>query len=241
MNIRNCRVIVCCFLDGRSARNNSPTSKIECLNLIKETILIERDLNSDVSYDLIIINHDTNYVEGNSYLESINNSRIKNGFIKVVTTENKGLSFDGFNTAFEMFMHNYDYWIFTEDDHIIFHENYFHKLLEEFNSNKKNGFLSLAPKSKSQPEHSGGGFGITSTENLKKIYDKLGSLPCLRTKGSSVLAEIYFTHEFVQNDMSIIENKTFCLSPINIEKCKDHQINLKDNDKNLPYLYRVGL
>src|SRR5210317_726357 len=229
MNTKSCRVIVCCFLDGRSSRNNSPTTKNQCLDLMKQIISAECTLSSDVPYDIIIINHDTGYVEGNNYLSSINNLSTKNGVIKVVTTENKGLSFDGYNTAFEMFREDYEYWIFSEDDHVLFHHNYFHKLILEFNSLEQTGFLALAPKSNSALEHSGGGFGLTTRENLQKIYDKEGSLPCLRTKGNRAAAEVFFTNAFVQNGMSIVENKTFCLSPINVEKCKDHLINLKQN------------
>lgn len=241
MNIESCRVITCCFLDGRSPRNNSPGTREQCLDLMKKIISVECELNSDTPYDIIIVNHDTGYVEGNKYLESIDGLKTKSGIIRVVTTENKGLSLDGFNTAFEMFSEDYRYWIFSEDDHVLFHHNYFHKLILEFNSLEQTGFLALAPKSNSTPEHSGGGFGLTTRENLQKIYDKEGSLPCLRTKGNRVAAEVFFTNAFVQNGMSIVENKTFCLSPINVEKCADHLINLKQNINNLPHLFKVGM
>lgn len=242
MHTRACRIIVNCFLDGRSSRNNSPPTKEDCLRLLKEVIKAERKIESQTSYDLIIVNHQTGFEAGDEYLNNLNMKKTKNGKIIVVNTENKGVSFDGYNTAFEIFQKDYDYWIFTEDDHILFADNYYDKLIKEFESLDNIGFLALAPKSKDlRIEHSGGGFGLTTTKSLKKIYDKFGKLPCLETHKTRAAAEVFFTNAFIQIGLNIVENKNYSLAPINVEQCKDHMINLKQDKNNLPFLFKVGL
>lgn len=242
MTTKACRVIVNCFLNGRDERNNSPLTTSECLQMIKNVVNVERAIPSETNYDLIIINHQTGFEVGDEYLNSLNNEPTKNGKIIVVNTENKGLSMDGYNTAFEMFQKDYDYWIFSEDDHILFAENYYDKLIEEFESLDNIGFLALAPKSKDLTiEHSGGGFGLAETKSLKKIYDKFGKLPCLETHKTRTAAEIFFTNAFAQIGLNIVENKTYCLAPINVHQCQDHMINFKGNENDLPFLFKVGL
>jgi hypothetical protein len=69
----SCRVIVNCFLDGRSSRNNSPPNKISGLNFLKKIVETESNIESNTKYDLIILNHNTDYLIGNEYIDSINN------------------------------------------------------------------------------------------------------------------------------------------------------------------------
>ena len=72
MTTKACRVIVNCFLNGRDARNNSPSSTSECLQMIKNVINVERAVPSETNYDLIIINHQTGFKIGDDYLNSLN-------------------------------------------------------------------------------------------------------------------------------------------------------------------------
>jgi hypothetical protein len=239
---RNCRVIVNCFLDGRSSSNNSPTTKEKCLQLLKKVIEYEQNIESDILYDLIIINHNTNYTEGNSYIDSINNTTTKHGNIICLTTQNKGLSFDGYKTAFEIFKDKYDYWIFSEDDHILYVDNYFSLLLNEYKSHDNIGFLAFAPISDHMFRHSGGGFGLTTTDNLNEVIDKIGNLPCLTTGYDIRKSEVFFTHNFIKIGKELILQKTFSCFPRNHSKCVDHT---RHRQKNIlldtgNYFFEVG-
>jgi hypothetical protein len=241
---RCCRVIVNCFLDGRSPRNNSPVTRAQCLELLKKVVDVEETNIKENNYDIIIINHDTGFQEGNRYLDSINNKNIGNGIIRVVHTENKRVSFDGYNTAFQMFKKEYDYWIFSEDDHILFADSYYKRLIDDFESleTQNIGFLALAPISKVYTNrHSGGGFGLTKTEFLETISkNQNGSLSCLANKGCIRIAEICFTNDFIKNGFNLIENNIFYLSPKNLDKCEDHKINFTAQE-NREFLFQVGL
>lgn len=248
-DLRCCRVVVSCFIDGRDNRNNSPPNARSVATFLDRVIRAENENDSDIPYDLIIINHDVGFSEGNEYINRINNTETKNGKIHAINVPNKGLSFDGYNTAFENFRENYDYWIFSEDDHLIFAKNYYKILLDEFLSlkQKKIGFLCLAPISTTHPViHSGGGFGLTTTEVLGYLYSLRNSLPCLQVGLDRIGSEIYFTHDITRLGFKLIENKSFHLHPVNYERCKDHLIHFNRTqnghvNNNKQFLYQVGI
>lgn len=242
----SCRVIVNCFLDGRSARNNSPPNKISGLNFLKQVIETESNIESNTKYDLIILNHNTDYLIGNEYINSINNKEIKNGKIRTFTTNNKQSSFDGYNTAFKNFMYDYENWIFSEDDHLLFANNYYDIFIEEYNNNIKNniGFLAFAPISTTcATTHSGGGFGLCKREDLIKVLDiNGGNLPSSNCGYNVPQSEVLFTHSFITIGKSLIQQNSFSCYPINHSMCIDHSIhrnNSKNDSEN--YFFQVGV
>lgn len=248
MNTNSCRVIVCCFLDGRDSRNNSPPSKKAGLNFLKKIIETENNIESSISYDLIIVNHDTGFLEGNQYIYNLNNTSFKHGKIKTITTNNFGISFDGYNTAFKTFENDYENWIFSEDDHVLFFNNYYSIFLNEYESNINNniGFLAFAPISNlnNYPVHSGGGFGLCKTKDLRMVANLYNNnLPCKRIGMSIRQSEIYFTHSFIRIGKNLILQKSFSCYPINHEKCGDHTLHrnigsIIDSGK---YFFQVGI
>lgn len=244
MRTESCRVIVSCFIDGRSSRNNSPPDKYSCLSFLKKIIETEKNIKSNVKYDLIIINHDNGYDEGNKYIEDINNTAHNNGKIIAITIPNLGLSFDGYNFAYNKFRQDYKNWIFSEDDHIIFSDNYYDLFLEEYEKNIKEniGFLAFAPISSFHIVHSGGGFGLTKREILDQIINKFGSLACLSAGYDIRYSEIMFTNQIIQLGYNLIAQKTFSCYPINHDMCADHSIHrnhglIRDNER---YFFQVG-
>lgn len=242
----SCRVIVSCFLDNRSSRNNSPPNKQSCLSFLKKVIDKEISLKSKISYDLIIINHDTGFYEGNEYLKNLNNTKTNNGKIITETIPNAGISFDGYNYAFKKFKDKYENWIFSEDDHLLYENNYYDILLEEYESkkNKNIGFLAFAPISHNfQFVHSGGGFGLTKKQVLNKIVDKFGSLPCYSAGHNITSSEIFFTNYVIQVGFELLLLESFSCYPKNYYRCKDHELHrnlgiYKDLGK---YFFQVGI
>jgi hypothetical protein len=246
MHTNSCRVIVSCFLDGRDSRNNSPPTKKSSLNFLQRIIDVESRLESDLKYDLIIINHDAGYETGNQFINSINNMKIKNGKIKCVTTPNKQSSFDGYDTSFNIFKNEYENWIFSEDDHILFANNYYDIFMNEYNDNIQNniGFLSFAPISTTSPiKHSGGGFGLCKHNDLNNVLKiNNGNLPSFSSGYDIRQSEMMFTNSFIKIGKELILQKSFSCYPINHHMCADHSIhrtNSKDDSEK--YFFQVGI
>ena len=248
MNTSNsCRVIVSCFRHHRSGRNNSPPSPEASLNFLKKVLEKENSLESKERYDIIIINHDAGYEEGNKYIQEINNTTYKNGKILSLTTENRGLSFDGYSTSFKLYKELYENWIFSEDDHMLLANNYYDIFLEEYENYRKKdniGFLAFAPIAyAATPRHSGGGFGLCKRESLNEILELYkGELPCMSIGMTRTAAESYFTNAFEQIGKMILPIKFFSCYSSNHYMLKDHTIhrNSKQNSDNGNYFFQVG-
>ena len=152
---------------------------------------------------------------------------------------------DAYNTAFKHFIDDYDFWLFSEDDHLIFRDNYYTSLLNEFKENEPEiGFLALAPISTLHTTtHSGGGYGLTTTDALKKVLELNNDmLPCLQTHHNISEAEIMFTHSIILAGYELIVTKKFSCYPLNHEACTDHTIHRSKHiwTDNLNYIYHVG-
>ncbi len=198
------RIIATCFLPKKVVKktlltgdplgffyhSQNFTTTIDIINLLKYNIKIEEDIDPGLKRDLIIVNSDVGNLQGNNFLNSLNEKEINKGKIIIYHRNNSGLSFGAFSDAFKKYRNHYDYFIFTEDDLSIIKENYFKYSTEIFKKNKHNGFLSfisttkikgsIAKKLKIKKNESIGchGFcGLSSSYVLGKVYDKFGKLP----------------------------------------------------------------
>ena len=70
------------------------------------------------------MNNDTGNQEGKDYLNTLDNKELQNGNIYVHHRENIGRSFGGYNFAVKKYKDKYSHYIFTEDDVLIFGNNY---------------------------------------------------------------------------------------------------------------------
>lgn len=175
---------------------NFPT-KESVIDLINLNIEIELKCNPGENVDLIIVNNDSGWQDGNHFLESINGKRLKHGKIQVLHRENFGRSFGGYNHAFKVFGESYDYFIFTEDDVVIGRDGYASIGIENFHKTKNCGFvayLSLTCNSldldsdESLAAH--GGVGLTSVSVLKDVVAHHGSLPHADENSSQEMIDI---------------------------------------------------
>ena len=249
---RSCRVIVSCFRYGRSARNNSPPTPESGVRFLQRIIKAESDIKTEEKYDLIIVNHDTGYIPGNQYVKVLNGLSLgeNKGIIRTITAPNRGASFGGYSTAFKTFQSDYEYWIFSEDDHILYQDNYYDHFIKEYEEYKDDniGFLAFAPiatHDQHTPKHSGGGFGLCRKEDLAKILDLYDGrdLSCLSNRGIISVAEVFFTHDFIRIGKEILPQLTYSCYPVNHHKCADHTIhrNIRKIDDNENYFFQVGI
>lgn len=253
-----CKVFASCFRFG-SPRNNSPPNPEASLSFIKKNIENEKQINSGLDLDVMIINQNTGFESGNKFLQEINGQKSSTGKFITETIENKFSPFDAYNYAFLKYKDQYDYWIFLEDDHLIFAENYAKNAFEEFCASPNIGFLAFAPISPcleyvcpfcgKNAAHSGGGFGLTSTENLQQICEFFKkttneySLSTINLLKDIRWAEILFTHSFYHINKTIkLIDKYSCYAS-NKEMVADHMVNFHrklclDNEN---YFFQVGI
>jgi len=231
---RNCKVIVTCFM-GREIREtttiagrppgffhhsqNFPDEE-SVLGLVKLNYELECQSDPGVECDTIIVNNDVGWQKGNDFLKSIDNTKTCGGKLKVLTRQNYGRSFGGYNRAFEMFKNDYDYWIFTEDDILIVKENYFQACIKAFEEKANIGFVAIQGLSNmglgKTILHAHGGVGISHTNILGSLYHKLGMLPHSRENESQSYTaiiengEIAFTNQIYRlgYDLMTMGSKT---------------------------------
>jgi len=216
---RNCKVIVTCFMgrvirktttiDGRPPgffvhSQNFPDEE-SVLDLVKLNYELECQSDPGVECDTIIVNNDIGWQKGNDFLKSIDNMKTYGGKLKVLNRRNYGRSFGGYNRAFEVFKDDYDYWIFTEDDILIIKERYYEKCIKAFEEKENVGFVAIQGLSdlglRETILHAHSGAGISHTNVLNVLYNKLGMLPHSREDTCQSYAaiiengEIAFTNE----------------------------------------------
>ena len=194
----------------------------DALNLIKFNIQIEKKINPGVKKrDLIIINNDVGFKKGNEFLKKISGTKIPFGKIITSTRKNTGMSYGSYNYAFKKFKNFYDYFLFTEDDTIIFKKNYFKIGINLFLKEKNAGFVSYIHTTKIPKRYHKylelshenaischGAAGLSSTFLLKKIFKKYGKLPYYdgnNYKKCIIYGEMGFPNSFIKNGYRIID------------------------------------
>lgn len=228
-----CKIITTVFV-GRTVRENTtelgnprgffnhsqnfPTPD-SVIDLLKMTIDLEKTVDPGMETDVIIVNNDIGYEKGNEYLKSINGTKIHSGIIKILTKDNFGRSFGGYNYAFGLLKDEYDYFIFTEDDILVNRSNYSQKAVNEFEKSKKTGAVAYQSISiegldgsfSKKNLHIHGGVCLSSSKVLSELYEKMGrKLPHCESSDSQryediiVNGEIAFTHEIFNMGYELI-------------------------------------
>ena len=162
---------------------NFPTKR-SIIDLIQFTLDVENQNDPGAEVDLIIVNNDVGWEEGNAYLNELNGNKLKHGTIRILHRENYGRSFGGYNDAFNFFKYNYDYFIFTEDDIIVARNGYASIALETFNNSDNCGFVAYQAVSdvgldfhQEDAIFVHGGVGLSSTKVLNDVVKHYGVLP----------------------------------------------------------------
>jgi hypothetical protein len=161
--MRCAKVIVFYFGQRRIASNNS-----QIIDLLPE--IIQNETQIDVGYDtdtFFVIND--SQTEFDNLLDEYDGYQTKNGKIRVIKRPNIGMSFGGYIDIFNKFKNEYDYWMFLEDDVIVYRDGYISEFINYLESSDAT-FVALAPISHLIRTHCGGGCGLTSTKYMEQTY-----------------------------------------------------------------------
>jgi hypothetical protein len=176
---RNCKVIATYF----GPRRYFPRGIEDTINLIKEVVENEINLDPGVDLDVIIVNHDFENPQVTDFLNSINGIKINRGNLIILNRPwetGTGMSYASYDYAFKKYKADYDYWFFTEDDVITILPDYYNIAKNQLLSSGNNSFIGchrcvLEP---GVPVHAHSGCGLTTKELLEKAtYRNNGSLP----------------------------------------------------------------
>jgi len=183
--VRSCKVVAISFLDGRDCRNNvdfpahnqSESTSEDIRRMVEDVYDLEVRQDAGVPLDVYFINNDVGYERGNKWLDEINGTKTENGNLHVLHRKNLGGSFGAYDYAFQLLKNKYDYFLFTEDDLLIFGDQYYRKAINTFEKYNL-GFLAFIDvERKRNKVHAHGGVGLTSTKILEQVSLRNGSLP----------------------------------------------------------------
>jgi hypothetical protein len=197
------------------------TTTADIIKLLELNIATENNLNPGFDRDLIIVNADVNCDEGNKYIEKISGSKINGGKIIAFTRKNIGLSFGSYNDAFMKFKNKYEYFLFTEDDWLIFGENYLKIGIDLLNKIERCGMVSYVGVTKINKKHwkplnlnknnaygCHGSIGLSSTKILNEIVKVNNCLPHYNGDDYTMgvrYGELAFANSFVKLNYKIID------------------------------------
>lgn len=200
------------------------TNDDEIINLLNLIIKLENKYDPGCDRDLIFVNANVNSSRGNSFISEINNQKVNRGKIIAYTRDNFGLSFGSYNDAFQKYKENYDYFLFTEDDWLIYKDNYLKIGIDLFQNNPKTGMIAYVGLTKIDKSRwkelkldkntaygCHGGIGLSSTKILKKIENKYGHLPHYNKDNyeeSITYGELRFPNSFIQVGYNLINLPT---------------------------------
>lgn len=234
--------VICCYFGERRKIHNTPDNLFDFLQLNIEN---ELSIENEVPTDVFLINNDSGNIDLNKKLDCFNGLKTKNGKLIVESRPNIGGSFGAYYETFLKYKDLYNYWFFCEDDVLIYKTGYMKYFIDYLNSSDKLGFVSLAPLSRNDPIHSGGGCGLTSTDKFLKsrsveyIVNYLSKCP--RTSSYQFLenSEVEFTNIFIRSGYTISNHPHY--SPF-CDNYKSHfgQANHVNELINLEKIYKVG-
>ena len=188
------------------------------IELIQLNVVLEERCDPGVDLDLIIINNDSGFEPGKKFLDNLDGKKLKRGNVRVFHRDNYGRSFGGYNYAFIKLREQYDHFIFTEDDIVIWRNGYAIEGINVLKRNHNCGFVAyqgVAKKFKAcsfeDSIHVHGGVGLASTKVLNSVLDKYGCLAHAKKSDSQKYediiekGEVAFTNEIYRLGFQICE------------------------------------
>jgi hypothetical protein len=173
------------------SQNFTSINKIKNLLLLNISLEKKYDPGTNIYRDLIIVSPEVGCKEGNIFLNKISNIKIPKGKIIIMRRKNIGMSYGSYSDAFKKFRKKYHYFLFTEDDWLIYGNDYLKIGIDIIKSKKNIGFVAYQAKTKIGKHHwkylnindekkafsCHGSCGLSSTPILNKIYKKYKKLP----------------------------------------------------------------
>ena len=237
------KIISVYFGPRRNMNNNLLTSE-QVIEFLKLQIENEKIVDPGCEMDVFIVNNNVNDVEGNSYLDTLYDTPIYNGKIKIAYRDNIGGSFGAFSDCYNFIKDNYDFFLFNEDDIMITEPNYFSRAIEMLESDETIGFVAFSPISKDKPYHCGGGFGVTSNRILNMVEGVYGYLPYIRENAYFAFeqSEVKFTNSIHELGYSIVNVPEYSPLASNYEKhtSQNKEDYVTSENLNKAFIYKVG-
>ena len=169
---------------------------------------VERDTDPGVDMDSYMVVYKD---EGNEWVnwEQYDNQPIKRGTFHVIFEERDGGNYQMFNKAYQLLRNDYDWFIFTCDDIMVFGDQYYKRFLERWAEEENIGYLALQgggdnPTETEQQSHVQGSIGMTSKKILEEVCAiNGGELPHPKTEPWTQDANIHegeipFTHKILE-------------------------------------------
>jgi hypothetical protein len=140
------------------------TTTFQLMKLWELILHLERTRDGGVEFDTVIV---CNGPWAYAWWKKYDATQTKNGRFNILDRENVGGSFGGYNYAYKHTTH--DGFIFTEEDILIFGDQYYKKILDAFTGDV--GFVGLVGISRYEqyPTHCHGGVGYTTREVLNSV------------------------------------------------------------------------
>lgn len=237
--------IMSVYCGQRRPRNNNPQTPSDALLFLKKQIENEKSLDPGADMDLLLVNNDANCLEANEYIASLEGVTIYSGVIKTITRPNKGGSFGAFSHGFDLQKEDYDYFLFNEDDIMIYEPGYLSHCITLIEGDPDIGFVALSPISFTYPIHCGGGFGLSSKPVLNTVCDNNGGkLPYHDGVDYNTLerSEVIFTSVIVNLGYKMINSPLYSTVALNYIK-HTSQMNphfLTQENLSKKHIYKVG-
>lgn len=148
--------------------------------LKNQILLLEKYSHSlsKIIFNFNIRSEDYKYIEE---IFKITPKFIQNAEVVVRFRENVGISYGAYSDSYDKIKHDYDYFIFNEDDYFFTQNNWDEYLINKYNSYNDCGYLCMQVREPYEwnkfRKHAGHSTGIASKENLLKVWNKYNCLP----------------------------------------------------------------
>ncbi len=173
-------------------------------------------LQQNLAQVTVVIPDNPNQSKGaDTFIDSLQGSRLGGTPVVVLRRENVGLSYGSFALAYETFRGAFDYYLFVEDDYVFVRDDFDHTLIELFRGVPQCGYLCGLRQEHDGKPFAGISNGLTSKEILAHVCERHGKIPYGPTAQAeySSVSQIEFTTSISDLGYRIADTTDHFLTP----------------------------